>query len=74
MWYDVLDMIATAVTSAFGWFGDILEATPGAWDTIFTLFVILVLSRYLLGPILGAMFRGGVGSDTARKKQGGNDE
>ena len=64
MWQTVLDMIYMGFVSSFGWFTDILSAAPGAWNTIFTVFVILTLSRFLLGPLLGASF--GVGSDTVQ--------
>lgn len=64
MWNSVLDLIYNAVVSAFGWFQQILDAAPGAWSTIFTMFVILALSRFLLGPLLGVSF--GVSSDTVQ--------
>lgn len=70
MWEFVLDLISSAVISAFGWFSQILDAAPGAWDSIFTLFVIVILSRFLLGPILGVLFSGGIGSDKAKKSRG----
>lgn len=66
MWQTVLDLIYNAVLSAFGWFQQILDAAPGAWSSIFTLFVILVLSRFLLGPLLGVAFSGQ--SDQAKMK------
>lgn len=65
MWNDVVSLVTSAVTSAFSWFQQILDAVPGAWDTIFTVFVILVISRFLLGPVLGVSFIG-PGSDTAK--------
>lgn len=68
MWNWVLNLITTAVTSAFAWFQSILNAAPGAWNAIFTLFVILVICRFLLAPVLGVTF-GGRGSDKAVKKE-----
>lgn len=58
MWDFVLDLIYSSVVSAFNWFSSVLNAAPGAWDTIFTIFVILALSRFLLGPLLGVSFSG----------------
>ena len=66
MWQTVLDLIYNAVVSSFGWFQQILDAAPGAWSSFFTLFVILVLSRFLLGPLLGVAFSGQ--SDQAKMK------
>lgn len=66
MWNTILDFIYNAVVSAFGWFQQILDAAPGAWNSIFTLFVILALSRFLLGPLLGVSFSGQ--SDQAKIK------
>ena len=72
MWNTVVNMITTGVTSAFSWFGKILDAVPGAWSTILTLFTILVICRFLLAPVLGVAF-GGAGSDRAKKEKGEND-
>lgn len=72
MWNTILDMLTTGVTSAFNWFGRILDAAPGAWSTILTLFTILVICRFLLAPVLGVTF-GGAGSDRAKKEKDDND-
>lgn len=69
MWQFVLNLITSSVTAAFSWFGSILDAAPGAWDSIFTVFVILAISRFLLGPVLGVAFS--VGSDKASKNNRG---
>lgn len=66
MWQNVLDLVYSAVVSAFGWFQQILDAAPGALNTIFTIFVIFALSRFLLGPLLGVTFSGQ--SDQAKIK------
>lgn len=65
MWSFAVDVITRSVASAFGWFQQILDAAPGAWDAIFTVFVIFVICRFLLGPLLGVSFIG-PGSDTAK--------
>ena len=67
MWNWAVNLIATGVTSAFGWLGSIFDAAPGAWSSLLTIFVILAVSRYLLGPILGMAFSGA--SDRARKSR-----
>ena len=72
MWNFAVEIVTSSVASAFGWFQQILDAAPGAWDTIFTVFVILVISRFLLAPVLGVAF-GGRGSDRAKKNKGDND-
>lgn len=72
MWEFALDLVTSAVTSAFGWFSDLLNAAPGAWNTIFTVFVILAICRFLLAPVLGVTF-GGKGSDRVKKPKGDKD-
>lgn len=67
MWNSVVNIVVTSVTAAFNWFGQIMDAIPGAWDTIFTIIVILILSRFLLGPILGAAFSGSSDQAQIRK-------
>lgn len=69
MWSFVLNLITSSVASAFGWLQQIFNAAPGAWDSIFTLFVILAICRFLLGPILGVAF-GVAGSDKSKKAKG----
>lgn len=58
MWNYTVELCSHAVISAFGWFQQILDAAPGAWNAIFTMFAIFVVSRFLLGPVLGASFSG----------------
>lgn len=65
MWDLVIDLLINSVSSAFEWFNKILASATGAWDTIFTLFVIVILSRFMLGPLLGVAFGGR--SDKAKK-------
>lgn len=65
MWETVIDMLVTAVTAAFNWMSAFFNAAPGSWDALFTLFVIVILSRFLLGPLLGVAFGGR--SDKAKK-------
>ena len=64
MWNSAVKIVTDAVTACFGWFGDLLDAIPGSWDSIFTLIVIILISRSLLAPVLGFSF--GVGSDTVK--------
>lgn len=72
MWEFALGLLTTAVSSAFGWFSDLLNAAPGSWNTIFTIFVILAVCRFLLSPVLGVTF-GGRGSDRVKKSKGDKD-
>lgn len=65
MWNQIINIVISGVTSCFTWFSDLMNALPGAWDTIFTIVVILLISRFLLGPILGSVF--GPGSDRSKK-------
>ena len=60
------DVVITGIKACFGWFSQIMDAMPGAWSTIFTLFTIFVICRFLLGPVLGAAFSGS--SDRAKIK------
>lgn len=65
MWNQVIDILFQGINAAFGWLGDIFASIPGSWDTIFTIIVIMILSRSILGPILGAAFN--LGSDRVRR-------
>lgn len=66
MWSSVLNIIISAINACFSWFDRLMQALPGAWDTIFTLITIIVISRFLLKPLVGWTFS--VGSDKVSKK------
>ena len=66
MWNSIVSYITSSVGAAFNWFSQLMGAVPGAWDTVFTIFVILAISRFLLGPLLGVAFSGS--SDRAKIK------
>lgn len=74
MWQNVLNILITAINACFGWFDRLLKSMPGSWDTIFTLITIIVISRFLLKPLVGWTFS--VGSDKASKRSSkdGDDE
>ena len=73
MWSTILDFFSSAINAAFSWFGQIMDAVPGAWSTVFNLIVIMILSRFLLGPLLGALFNPSSGSsDTSKRKRPGS--
>lgn len=65
MWNSVLDILIIAISSCFSWLDRMFNAIPGAWDTIFTLITIIVISRFLLQPLIGFVFNRG--SDKASK-------
>lgn len=65
MWNSVVNIIVQAVSSCFSWFDQLMKAIPGAWNTVFSIVVILVISRFLLSPVLGSLFSRG--SDRARR-------
>lgn len=69
MWNSVLNILISAITSCFSWLDRFFDAIPGAWDTIFTLITIIVISRFLLRPILGVF---SIGSDRAKKSSDNN--
>ena len=64
MFADALGIVITGVTACFGWFDQLISYFSGAWSTLFTLFVIFVIVRFLLGPALGVTFSGS--SDKAK--------
>lgn len=66
MWDSVVNIVVSGVLAGFDWFSQLMDAVPGAWGTVFTIFVILAVSRFLLGPILGVAFSGS--SDRAKIK------
>lgn len=61
MWENILNILIAAINACFGWFDRLMQSIPGAWDTIFTLITIIVISRFLLAPLVGWTFT--VGSD-----------
>lgn len=71
MFVDALDIVITGVTACFGWFDQLISHFSGAWSTLFTLFVIFVIVRFLLGPALGVSF--GVGSDHVKRFKAGQE-
>ena len=66
MWSFVVDSLVSLFSSIFSWVASIFNAIPGSWDTLFTLFVIFMIARFLLGPIIGVTFT--AGSDIAAEK------
>lgn len=63
MWNDVVNIVSSGIMVCFSWFSQLMNSLPGAWDTIFTIIVIIIISRFLLGPLLGTDFS--AGSDMA---------
>lgn len=63
MWESVLNIIIQMLNSCFSWMISVYNAMPGAWDTVFTMFVLIMISKFLLGPIGGFAFN--AGSDVA---------
>ena len=66
MWNTIVEYLIFLFSSVLSWLTSIFNAIPGSWDTLFTIFVIFMIARYLLGPILGVAFS--AGSDKAQKK------
>ena len=65
----VISYLISAISACFSWLGSIFEAIPGSWDIVFTVFVILVVSRFLLGSLLGAVFSRGSDRVSASKSK-----
>ena len=65
MWNNVLNILIAAISSCFSWLDRMFNAISGSWDTIFTLITIIVISRFLLKPVIGFVFN--TGSDKASK-------
>lgn len=63
MFSTAVDICVTGINACFSWFAQIMDVMPGAWSTIFTLFTIIVICRFLLGPLVGVTFD--AGSDRA---------
>lgn len=72
MWNQIINIVTSGITACFSWFSDFMNSLPGAWDTIFTIVVILLISRFLLGPILGSVF--GPGSDRSKKSASSKED
>lgn len=72
MWNNVLNLLINGITSCFSWFDRMFQAIPGAWDTIFTLITIIVISRFLLKPLVGFVFS--PGSDKVKKSNNSDKE
>lgn len=66
MWNTVLNFLIAGINACFGWFDRMMQGLPGSWDTIFTIITILLISRFILKPIVGWTFTSG--SDKVAKK------
>lgn len=64
MWNEILLMFSNIINFAFNTFVTLFDAIPGAWDTVFTLIVIIMVTRFILAPL----FSVGSGSDNAKKR------
>lgn len=56
----VFSMFTNAITGVVGWFSSIINAIPGASSVILASFMLYLLVRVLLGPLIGS-----AGSDLA---------
>lgn len=59
MWNAIVNMILTACNAVWSWTEQLFDAIPGSWSTVFTVILICIISRFLLGPLLGTAFVGG---------------
>lgn len=73
MWNAIVNMILTACNAVWSWTEQLFDAIPGSWDTVFTVILIYIISRYLLGPLLGVAFRGGSDRASAKAGSGSSD-
>lgn len=72
MWTSIIEYLSTAINAVISWTTTLFNSIPGSWDSIFTLFVIVIICRYLLGPVLGVAFN--AGSDRAKKSSKNDGE
>lgn len=72
MWNSVLNVLIMAISSCFSWLDRLFSSISGAWDTVFTLITIIVISRFLLKPVIGFVFN--AGSDKASKSRSGKSD
>lgn len=76
MWSDIIQMLLDSVTSAFGWFNDILNTDNNIWPTVYFVIASIFALRFILGPILGFQFESraeqlfGGRSDRVKKLKG----
>ena len=61
---DALNICLTGINAVFTWFGQIMDALPGAFNFILAMIGVFTVFRLLLVPIMGVHI-GGAGSDMA---------
>lgn len=71
MFQSIVDVIVSGIVACFSWLDQILTSIAGSYDFILAFFGIVVVSRFLLSPLLGKL---GAGSDKARKASRKDDE
>lgn len=62
----IVDFLTSAVTAGVNLSGQLFNAT-GTWSLVFAGFSIILISRFILGPILGFTVSGA--SDVVRSKK-----
>lgn len=63
----IVDFLTSAVSAGVNLSGQLFNAT-GTWPLVFAGFSIIMISRFILGPILGFTFSGSSDLASSKKK------
>ena len=75
MFDQVISFLMSGIIALFNWFTLILNAIPGSMKYILTFFTLFLITRFILGPVIGSFLslqRSERGSDDSKSK-GGNE-
>lgn len=72
MWNLVFSAVSSAVSSAWVWFDGLFDSIPGAWAFVSIVILIFLISKHLLSPLVGGIYRAGLSDKVKsyRKEQG----
>lgn len=74
MWNSVFSGVSSAVVSAWQWFDTLFDSIAGSWPFVEVTIVIFLISRFVLGPLIGFNGAGKSDSVKAKKKSSSKEE
>lgn len=66
MFETIIDMLIFSFQSVLSWFGDVMNAIPGAFWFVVAMIMVFTVSRLLLKPLLGMSMGSSGASDVVR--------
>lgn len=71
MWDQILRSLRLAIALCWNWFFRIFQVIPGAFDAVYIVIMIAIISKIIISPLLGSfgrITRSGA-SDRVRKRR-----